>query len=30
MPKRAIEAGHADEVLPAGEIAEGIVATLRN
>ncbi|WP_380675606.1 chemotaxis-specific protein-glutamate methyltransferase CheB [Salinigranum sp. GCM10025319] len=30
MPKRAIEAGYADEVLPAEEIAEGIVATLRN
>ena len=30
MPKRAIEAGCADEVLPAEEIAEGIVATLRD
>ncbi|WP_152041388.1 chemotaxis-specific protein-glutamate methyltransferase CheB [Salinigranum salinum] len=29
MPKRAIEAGHVDEVLPAGEIATAIVTTLR-
>jgi two-component system chemotaxis response regulator CheB len=30
MPKRAIEAGYADEVLPASGIAEGILATLRD
>jgi two-component system chemotaxis response regulator CheB len=30
MPKRAIEAGHTDEVLPAHGIAEGILNTLRN
>jgi two-component system chemotaxis response regulator CheB len=30
MPKRAIEAGHTDEVLPAHDVAEGILNTLRS
>jgi two-component system chemotaxis response regulator CheB len=30
MPKRAIEAGHADEVLPAESVADGILSTLRD
>ncbi len=30
MPKRAIEAGHTDEVLPAHGVAEGILHTLRS
>jgi two-component system chemotaxis response regulator CheB len=30
MPKRAIEAGHVDEVLPADDIAAGVVETLRD
>jgi two-component system chemotaxis response regulator CheB len=30
MPKRAIEAGHADEVLPAEAVADGILSTLRD
>jgi two-component system chemotaxis response regulator CheB len=30
MPKRAIEAGHTDQVLPAHEVAAGVLETLRS